>query len=271
MKKRKLTVIVSVIAALMAVFSLFMIVSSLITRAKEQDAFDSLAAMVDREREETDPSDNVPKDPSQTDVNPDAKPSDDAPAMLREYVAVYEQNSDFYGWLRIDGTQVNYPVMFTPDDPEYYLHRAFDKSESHSGTPFLDSYCFEGCGNLLIYGHHMNNGTMFGSLPKYAEKSFWEEHKTIYFDTLYERGEYEIVAAFYGKALNEGESGFRYYLYTDLTSSEIFDEYISQVYDAALYDTGIKAEFGDELITLSTCSYHTDNGRFIVVARKIKD
>ena len=179
-----------------------------------------------------------------------------------------KQNNDLFGWLRIDETPINYPVMHTPDDPQYYLRRAFDKSSSQSGTPFLDAACHEGCGNYIIYGHHMKNETMFGTLPKYADKEYWEQHKTICFDTLYEHGEYEVIAAFYGKAIAEGGPGFRYYQYTDLTDPAVFAEYMEQVKAAAAYDTGITAEYGDELITLSTCSYHTTDGRFVVVAKK---
>ena len=121
---------------------------------------------------------------------------------------------------------------------------------------------------IPLYGHHMKNETMFGTLPKYADKEYWEQHKTICFDTLYEHGEYEVISAFYGKAIAKGDTGFRYYQYTDLTDPAVFDEYMEQVNAAAIYDTGITAEYGDELITLSTCSYHTENGRFVVVAKK---
>lgn len=190
-------------------------------------------------------------------------------AMLPGYAVLYAENSDLFGWIQIPDTELSYPVMYTPDDPEYYLRRAFDRSKSVSGVPFLDGDCPEDGGNYLIYGHHMSSGTMFALLPSYAKQEFYEEHPVIRFDTLFERGEYEVMAAFYSKAYRTDEQDvFRYYQYTDLRNPERFQKYVEQVKAAALYDTGITAEYGDQLLTLSTCNYHTDNGRFVVVARK---
>lgn len=193
----------------------------------------------------------------------------ETPAMLPGYAALYAENPDLFGWVQIPDTELSYPVMYTSDDPEYYLRRAFDGSESVSGVPFLDGDCPEDGGNYLIYGHHMSGGTMFALLPSYAKQDFYEEHPVIRFDTLFERGKYEVMAAFYSQAYGTDEQDvFRYYQYTDLRCPERFQEYVEQVTAAALYDTGITAEYGDQLLTLSTCSYHTDNGRFVVVARK---
>ena len=193
-----------------------------------------------------------------------------APVMLPEYATLYEENPDLFGWVQIEGTKLDYPVMYTPDEPEYYLRRAFDRSESISGVPFLDASWTEGCGNYLIYGHNMLSGAMFAALLSYAQSDFYEEHPIIRFDTLFDRGKYEVIAAFYSKVYDAGDQNvFRYYQYTDLSAPERFQEYMSQVKDAALYDTGVTAQYGDQLLTLSTCSYHTDNGRFAVVARKI--
>ena len=246
-----------------------MIVSTLITGAQEQNAFDALTAVVEQQREQADVPDSKPEQITSPVVTEPTAEADTEPVILPEYAALYEQNNDLFGWLRINDTPINYPVMHTPDEPQYYLRRAFDKSDAQSGTPFLDGDCFEGCGNYILYGHHMKNETMFGTLPKYADKEYWEQHKTICFDTLYEHGEYEVIAAFYGKAIAKGDPGFRYYQYTDLTDPDVFAEYMEQVNAAAIYDTGITAEYGDELITLSTCSYHTTDGRFVVVAKNV--
>ena len=136
----------------------------------------------------------------------------ETPAMLPGYAALYAENPDLFGWVQIPDTELSYPVMYTSDDPEYYLRRAFDGSESVSGVPFLDGDCPEDGGNYLIYGHHMSGGTMFALLPSYAKEDFYEEHPVIRFDTLFERGEYEVMAAFYSKAYSTGEQDvFRYY------------------------------------------------------------
>ncbi len=268
MKKNRVTFLISVIAAVTAAVSLYMIASILITGAREQNAFDELTAIVEQQRERPDTPDGKPELMVPPAVTVPTVETDTEPVILPEYSVLNKQNNDLFGWLRIDDTPINYPVMHTPENPQYYLRRAFDKSDTQSGTPFLDGACYDGCGNYILYGHHMKNETMFGTLPKYADKEYWEQHKTVYFDTLYEHGEYEVIASFYGKAIAEDNLGFRYYQYTDLTDPAVFAEYMEQVEAAAIYDTGLSADYGDELITLSTCSYHTDNGRFVVVARR---
>lgn len=200
----------------------------------------------------------------------EAPASESAPtkdtAGISPYLPLKNRNADFFGWISIDGTNIDYPVMHTPDDPEYYLRRAFDKSSSRSGVPFLDAACFTGCGNYLIYGHNMGNGTMFADLLSYTDPEFWQKHPLIQFDTLDQAGSYAVLAAFYTEISPETE--FRYDRYTDLRNREDFLTYMEQVKAASLYDTGVTAEYGDVLLTLSTCSYHTENGRFVVVARQ---
>lgn len=192
---------------------------------------------------------------------------------LRKYDELYNKNPDFFGWLKIEGTKIDYPVMYSPQDPEYYLHRDFYGKYSDSGMLFIDGECPRESNYYLIYGHHMNNGTMFGELPNYAKKEFYENHKIVFFDTRFENRDYEVVAAFYGKVYREDDKAehFRYYQYKNLSSEEKFNEYVKNVKANAIYETGITPTFGDELITLSTCNYHTEDGRFVVVARRIRE
>lgn len=151
--------------------------------------------------------------------------------------------------------------MHTPKDEEYYLRRDFNGEDSQSGVPFLSASCYEGCGNYLIYGHNMKNGSMFATLLAYADRDFWGQHPSIRFDTLSDSGEYEVIAAFYSEVYSQDVSNvFRFYQYTDLCDPDIFTEYMEQVQEAALYDNGINAKHGDSLLTLSTCSYHTKMG-----------
>ena len=193
----------------------------------------------------------------------------DENGILIQYSALYQQNADLFGWLSIDGTAINYPVMYTPDRKEYYLRRGFDKKYALSGCLFIDEDCNSDSNHLLIYGHHMKDGTMFGTLPSYAEESYAIQHPLISFDTLRAEGTYQVIGAFYCRAYKQNEEGgFRYYQYTDLSEPERFEEYVAQVKAASLYDTGVEASYGDSLLTLSTCSYHTDDGRFVVVAKK---
>ncbi len=189
--------------------------------------------------------------------------------VLAQYAPLLEQNRDLAGWLKVEDTVIDYPVMYTPQEPEYYLHRAFDGSKSFGGSLFVGEDCQPEGAHVIIYGHHMRNGTMFGSLPGYASLEYAKKHPVIRYDTLYEEKEYEVLAAFYSKIYAEDIEGvFRYYWYTDLSREEVFNRYIKQVKAAALYDTGVEADYGDEILTLSTCSYHTDDGRFVVVARR---
>lgn len=248
-------------------FSAYKVASQLLWEKKEDDAFADLITRVEAERKTA--NQGAKGDAALLPEQGNQEEDRSGTSRLAAYVPLHEQNADLFGWIEIEGTKLNYPVMHTPEDPEYYLHRAFDGSRSNSGVPFLDGRCFEGGGIFLVYGHHMKNGTMFAAITSYAKKDFWKEHPTIRFDTLYETGTYEVIAAFYAEVYSEDEvDAFRYYAYADLSDQEVFAEYVEQVKAASLYDTGVGAEYGDQILTLSTCEYHAENGRFVVVARK---
>ncbi len=223
---------------------------------------------------------------------------------------VYAENNDLVGWIEIEGTKVNYPVMQTgnatgTDDPEFYLHRDFNRQASQAGTPFADQSSviagatkLENAGdtnaiqvgdgyvvdystwNWLIYGHHMKFGTMFHDLLEFDDKDFWKGHKTFEFDRVVigedgqtiteEDEEYEIVAAAYSKIYPKESSAFKYYAYPGCYDEESFNEFIDGVKKESCYDTGVTAEYGDQLVTLSTCAYHTKNGRFYIVGKRIE-
>ena len=185
-----------------------------------------------------------------------------------KYAAVREQNSDFVGWISIDGTNINYPVMQTVDNPDYYLKRGFEKQHSNYGVPYVQENCMLGISdNIIVYGHHMNNGSMFADLCKYESEGFYREHPTVRFDTLSSLGEYEIVAVF--KTVAYSEKGFKYYHFVDAVGEDDFTAFISQCKALSLYDTGVSAEYGDKLLTLSTCEYSQTNGRMVVLAKLI--
>ena len=149
----------------------------------------------------------------------------------------------------------------------YDLKRNFEKKYSDLGTPYIQENCdLTGSDNLVIYGHHIKGGKMFGALENYKSQSFYEEHKTIQFDTLTQRGEYEIIAVF--KTVAYSSQGFRYYDFVNAESEDEFNAYIQKCKELALYETGVTAEYGDRLITLSTCEYSAQNGRLVVVAKK---
>lgn len=234
---------------------------------KEESAFDELAAIVAQAQAPTlKPMESAP--PQEQLVPNEAAP---APSPNPQYEALQAMNGDFYGWIKIDGTAIDYPVMWTPKEPEYYLYRAFDGTQSKSGVPFLGEGFAPGTPNAIVYGHHMKNGTMFAGLLAYEDKDFFSLHPTVLFNTLYENAEYEIIAAFRSRIYTADETGvFRYYWYYDIQTEQEFNEYVTGCKAASIYDTGVNAEWGDSILTLSTCGYHAQNGRFVVVARKLE-
>ena len=171
----------------------------------------------------------------------------------------------------IENTKIDYPVMQTPEEEEYYIHRDFYGEYSSAGTLFVDleSNVQKPSDNILIYGHNMKTGKMFHDLLKYENESFYKNHKYIQFDTIYGNGTYEVIAAFRTHILTEKEDGFRYYQFFNAEDKSAFNQYVSGCKALTGYTIDTDASYGDSLLTLSTCAYHTDNGRFVVVAKKL--
>lgn len=186
------------------------------------------------------------------------------------YSRIYEMNSDFIGWLTIPSTNIDYPVMLTPSEPEYYLRRAFDKTNSQSGTPFIGEGGNTDSDYFIIYGHNMKNNTMFGSLDSYAEKRFGESNPIFSFDTFFELRKYEFFAAIKTRVFYAEEDEIRYYNYSGVLTKEQYEELTKWFAENAIYDTGIVPVFGEQILILSICSYHTEEGRFVVAARGIE-
>lgn len=192
--------------------------------------------------------------------------------MLQEYVNLYKENEDLYGWITIedtDDTKVDYPVMFTPDSPSFYIHKNWERKESSLGSLWIDERTSDNSANVIIYGHNMKSGEMFGSLDKYKNESFYKEHMYIKFDTLYERETYEIISVVKTEDDETDTSRYQFYDHIELDSEEEFQEYIEQAKKNACYQIETTAEFGDHLITLSTCDYWSENARLLIIAKKI--
>ena len=190
--------------------------------------------------------------------------------VLEEYEALYNKNKRLIGWLEIDGTNIDYPVMQTTNN-EYYLDHNYNQEYDKNGSLFLDAECdvVRRNTNLIIYGHHMKSGKMFGDLNKYSSESYCKEHSIIRFDTIYEKGTYEVMYVFRSRIYNEDEVVFKYYQFFDASSEREFNSNMNEMAAIALYDTGVTASYGDELLTLSTCDYSETDGRFVVVAKRI--
>ena len=193
--------------------------------------------------------------------------------ILKRYKKLYKKNRDMVGWIQVKGTPIDYPVMQTPNDSEYYLHRNFKKEQDDNGLPFLDGTCDpeDEESNLFIYGHHMKSGLMFKHLMDFESKDFYNKHKIVYLDTLYDERQYEVVAAFYSQVYKDNQNVFKYYNYIGHLNKKNFNTYIKNIKALSLYDTGITPKYGEQLLTLVTCAYHVDDGRFVVVARRTKE
>lgn len=254
--KKRIYVAGITLCTLMLCISLFQIISHYREGKKHTDDFAQLAELVEQ-NEESEEQESGSREGEST--------------LLLHYRELAGQNSDMMGWLSIEGTGINYPVMHTPDSPDFYLSRNFEKESSNYGVPYLAEDCDpSGNGdNLIIYGHHIKGGRMFGALMDYTKKEFFESHKIIRFDTLEELAEYEIIAVFKTTVYND--TGFPYYLFTSANKEEEFTTYVETCRELSLYDTGETAVYGDRLLTLSTCEYSAANGRLVVVAKKVME
>lgn len=199
------------------------------------------------------------------------KEDDSLPPILKKYETLYQKNRKLVGWLKIEGTNIDYPVMQTVNN-EYYLEHNYNQEYDKNGSIFMDKDCDPAHpnDNMIIYGHHMKSGKMFGNLNLYSREDYYKEHPTIQFDTIYEEGTYAIMYVFRSKIYSEEEIVFKYYKFIDATSANEFESNMQEMADISLYDTGVTAKYGDRLITLSTCDSSETNGRFVVVAKKVK-
>lgn len=198
--------------------------------------------------------------------------SDDGKDVLRhegtKYAFLKEENPDFAAWLTLEDTEIDYPVMYTPEEPEYYLYRAFDGTEAASGTLFIGENGSLDSDLFIIYGHNMKNGTMFGSLDLYQDKAYYKDHSRIILTTPEEEKEYEIFAALETRVLRKDEEGFRYYRQAGELDKKGFERLLQWLKDERIYDTGVTPTYGEQILILSTCSDREEDGRFLVVGKE---
>ncbi len=193
------------------------------------------------------------------------------PASPPGFDSLALRNGDFVGWISIEGTAVDYPVMQPPPDaPEYYLRRGFDRQYDFNGLPFVDARCSldPRCDNVIVYGHSIRSGVMFSDLLSYRKKSYWEAHPTVRFDTLYGEAAYQIAAAFPYDAASDADA-FKPHGTLNFDDEAQFDRYVGQVLACAYYDTGVELTFGDRLLLLVTCDRRAlQSGRMILLAKQ---
>ena len=182
-------------------------------------------------------------------------------------------NEDIIGWLEIDNTKINFPVLQGSDN-EYYMTHTYNKKYSSDGSIFLDKdYDWNiPSSNLLIYGHNNKNGNMFQDLLKYEDENYYKEHSYIRFTTVNDDSQYEIISVFKSRVYYKSEQNvFRYYFFINAANEEEYNYYVEESKKASLYDTGKTAIYGEQLLTLTTCEYSQEDGRFVIVAKKIQN
>lgn len=259
MKDKKFTVIisVSVVIFLGLVAGIFLAMNK---PSKQSVPSESSLTAMQRETDRAEGSE--PEEPNSTEVLPDLKAS-------------AEKNPDMVGWITLPNSRVNYPVMYTPNDRDFYLRRNFEKADDIYGLPYIDSRCSLDGDNYLIYGHETDNGSQFHDFLQYNDKAFWEKNKTFEYSTLHKKYKYEVVAFARSKVYNRTDKVFKYYKFFGSKNEQEFNDYISNIKKIALYDTGVEAKYGDHLLTLSMCTtpYHTadSDGRYVLVARRLEE
>lgn len=251
---KKVRILLLVLLAAVFVFSATMIVKQLSREKQEQDAFEELQALISDTVEITKET-QTPSDP--------AEEKEDAPEKSRNLDPLFERNPDCIGWVYIDGTKVNYPVMYTPADPQRYIHRNFDGAYSASGVPFLDGACTPEGDNLILYGHNMKNGTMFADITDYRKRDFFTAHPIIEFETAQGLRRFSVFAVVQTKADDP------WYSFRTVADEDAFYLAVENIKNRSLYSTDTAVRYGDQLITLSTCYGASDDDRLVVIGAQI--
>ena len=270
--KKVLFIVVVVLLLIAFGVSAFMVGNYLLDSKKQADRNNALQQMVadakqptDAAAKETVPGENTPEETIRETVP--AVVGEDG--ILTEYAGLHELNNDMVGWLEIPGTKLQYPVMHRPNEVNYYLYRDFDKEASDWGAIYAweKADINKPSDNITLFGHNMKDGSMFATLNNYENEYYWEDNSMILFNTLHEYHTYKIFAVF--KTTATVGKGFSYHKFVDAADEKAFNDFVASCKKLSLYDTGITPVYGDKLICLSTCAYHTENGRLVVAAVRI--
>lgn len=287
-KNRTLFICIYVFLSLIALFSLVMIGKELYESYKSKSEFDDLSNIFWGEDVPSTESDNLestdnnePINPDQNinlDNTPDLLPEEDddnsgqaptvnkpvEPALKRDLNKLMQINPDCVGWIYTSGTKLNYPVMYTPNSPQKYLRRSFYGNKTVEGVPYIDEYCTLTGGHVIIYGHNMNNGTMFGSIKKYKKQNYFKQHPTIELETKATGVKnYKVFAVCLVK------DDDLIYSVNNFENEENFNEFVQTYKQMSYYDTGVNPVYGKQIITLSTCDSSADTNRIVVLATEI--
>lgn len=268
-RKHRLAFLVpTVVLLIVLVYSLTRALLILVPQQRESVAFDELK----RSALAAQPQSATASAPAAAPSGQSEKEAEEAGSdWLFPYVSLAQENSDFVGWLNVADTKIDYPVMKSAeDDPAFYLHRDFYGNESFSGCLFIGGGCSANSQSFVIYGHNMDNGSMFGALDRYADYEYAASHQELTLSLPDGERVYRVFAAFQTRVYDERDDVFKYYEEVGWLGEEEYAYTVSSVRSLSLPRLPDAPTYPDQLLFLSTCSYHTDNGRFVVAAYRIK-
>lgn len=253
-KKKIILRCLTIFFVLLFCLSGFVLVKDMLERQADADNFDELTHMAELNNSGTIESNQmIVAEGTDTTVEEEKE-------HVRNLALLQQENEECVGWLYIEDTRVNYPIMHTPDNPEKYLRMNFYGEYSVSGVPFMDATCSLTSMHIILYGHNMRNDTMFGDVAEYTKREYREEHPFIEFETVNGCVQYEVFAVAIVDASDD------WYFTNTAETPEEYKEKISYIREIDLYETGIMPEYGEQLLTLSTCYGSDDDTRLIVVA-----
>ena len=265
--KKSLYIVAVVVLLIIFGVSAFKVGSYLLEGKQQEEKFDEMAAQVQAAQQAAKETTEATEETQEEEESVPTTVGE--PVMMPGYAELHEQNPHMVGWIKIEGTKLDYPVMHSPDKPNFYLEHDFDGNKSARGCIYAREECdlFEPTDNITLYGHNMRDGSMFAPLNAYVNKETWKNNSLIFFDNLYEAHVYQIFAVFTTTA-SVGE-GFPYHQMDNAASAQEFEQFIQNCKNLQLYETGITPIYGDKIICLSTCEYSQENGRLVVAAVRI--
>lgn len=275
--KKQISIVLTAIAAICLVAAGVILIRGFHDTRSSEDALEAMRASAEAVLNKTKEEAAKPKEESGQASLEEADPgATEEPEEIRvpnPYQDSFLANEDMAAWIVIPNTNVDYPVMWTPRDETYYLYRDFEGKDNQNGCLLLDTdSCLDPLTtNLIIHGHNMRSGAMFGNLTDYEDEDFYEGHKQIILYTEECRRNYEIIAVFRSQVYKKTDEVFKFYKFFQADTQEEFDDFYHNIIEMSIYDTGVTAEFGDHFITLSTCVYHVEQGRFVVVAKEVEN
>lgn len=269
MKKHKEKIKIGIVIGVFSVIiiaCLISIFSRLYAENKETEEFRQLAEIVTKETTDATIEETIKKPHLLKVSDCDNDVQDESSMYFTTYYEPHSiselipMNSECFGWISIAGTNINYPVMHTPSNPQKYLNRNFYGEYSYSGTPFLDARCSSDSTNLIIYGHHMNNGTIFADLCNYTDYSYFAEHPTVVLETKDGAFAYSVFSVMKVKSDDD------WYRFTTVGTEKSYNSRIEYAKEKSIYDTEITPVYGQQILTLSTCYGYNKDDRILVLA-----